>query len=357
MGSVSARTRNGRTYYVARISRGGKQKSKTFDRHRDAKAWVDELEGAKIDPSRAVMHVAVKAWSDEAETDGTRAGRIHLHQNLGQLTYMRVADVTGEDVTKWRAELSAGREWAGGKPLANSTVRTLTGILSALFNREIAAGRLIRNPVAGASRKRPGAAKKILPNQVWTTGTVQKLIDSASDPVKTMAIVAATSGLRPGELAGLRLSNIDLGTGTIYVTEQADGHYSTHGWRPLKSAESERVVPVPESTCRAVERYLERSNHDRNPNLALFRTMNGGMFSSAHISRVFAPVREAAGVTGSWHQFRHFYASTLIRSGASVKVVQSRLGHASPAVTLGVYTHLFPEDEQGTRDTFESMFS
>lgn len=356
MGSVSTRTRNGRTFYVARISRGGKQKSKSFDRHRDAKAWVDEMEGGKIDPARTVAHVAVKAWADEAETDGTRAGRVHLHANLGDLTYKRLGEITPEDVTAWRTTLATGREWAGGKPLAHSTIRTLTQILSALFNREVANGRLVRNPVKAVSKKRPGAQKKILPNQIWTTETVQKLIDNATDPLKTMAVVAATSGLRPGELAGLRLSNIDLESGTIHVVEQADGHYSTHDWRPLKSPESERVVPIPESTCRAVEGYLGRSNHDRNPRLALFRTVNGGMFSTAHISRLFGPVREAAGVTGGWHQFRHFYASTLIRSGASVKVVQARLGHASPAVTLGVYTHLFPEDEQGTRDTFEGMF-
>lgn len=355
MGSVSTRQRNGRTYYVARISRSGRQKSKTFDRHRDARDWVATMEGAQVDPSRMSALAAVNAWLEEADTDSARAGRVHLRDNLGPLTYRRLSDIQPEEVTEWRTKLSTGREWANGKPLAHSTVRTLTQILSALFNREIARGRLVRNPVKGASKKRPGVHNRVLPNQIWTVEDVQRLIDHAEDPLRTMMIVSATSGLRSGELAGLRLSNVDMVSGSIYVVEQADGHYATHDWKPLKSRESERVVPIPASTVKAIEDYMDGCDHDRVPHLALFRTARGGMWSNSHISRVFGRVRESSGVVGRWHQFRHFYASTLIRSGASVKVVQSRMGHASPSVTLGVYTHLFPEQEAETRAAFDGL--
>jgi site-specific recombinase XerD len=52
----------------------------------------------------------------------------------------------------------------------------------------------------------------------------------------------------------------------------------------------------------------------------------------------------------SWHDLRHWFASALIRAGESVKVVQTRLGHASAAITLDTYTHLWPSDEDRTRD-------
>jgi site-specific recombinase XerD len=57
------------------------------------------------------------------------------------------------------------------------------------------------------------------------------------------------------------------------------------------------------------------------------------------------------------HGLRHFYASTLIRSGASVKVVQARLGHASAKTTLDVYGHLFPDEEDRTRQAIEDAFN
>lgn len=49
------------------------------------------------------------------------------------------------------------------------------------------------------------------------------------------------------------------------------------------------------------------------------------------------------------HSLRHFYASLLIRHGESVKVVQSRLGHATAAETLDTYSHLWPDSEDQTR--------
>jgi integrase len=56
------------------------------------------------------------------------------------------------------------------------------------------------------------------------------------------------------------------------------------------------------------------------------------------------------------HDLRHYYASLLIRSGASVKVVQSRLGHASATTTLDTYGHLFPDEEDRTRAAVDAEF-
>jgi integrase len=75
-------------------------------------------------------------------------------------------------------------------------------------------------------------------------------------------------------------------------------------------------------------------------------------------SVVWASARDAADVP-SWatpHDLRHYYASLLIRSGASVKVVQSRLGHASAKTTLDTYGHLFPDEEDRTRDAVDTAF-
>jgi integrase len=70
-----------------------------------------------------------------------------------------------------------------------------------------------------------------------------------------------------------------------------------------------------------------------------------------------------AGAKGSlpvWatpHDLRHFYASTLIRSGASIKVIQARLGHGSAKMTLDVYGHLFRDEDDRTRQAIEEALS
>jgi integrase len=57
------------------------------------------------------------------------------------------------------------------------------------------------------------------------------------------------------------------------------------------------------------------------------------------------------------HALRHFYASLLIRAGCSVKVVQARLGHATAAETLDTYAHLWPDDEDRTRQAVDDVLA
>ena len=69
-------------------------------------------------------------------------------------------------------------------------------------------------------------------------------------------------------------------------------------------------------------------------------------------SRVWVPAREAAKLpqTITFHDLRHYYASLLIARGASVKVVQARLGHKTAQETLDTYGHLWIDDEELTRE-------
>ena len=60
------------------------------------------------------------------------------------------------------------------------------------------------------------------------------------------------------------------------------------------------------------------------------------------------------GYTGSTHDLRHYTASALIVGGASVKQVQVFLGHSSAAITLRVYAHLWPGDDDRTREVMEA---
>ena len=74
-------------------------------------------------------------------------------------------------------------------------------------------------------------------------------------------------------------------------------------------------------------------------------------------SNVWRAVADPLGLprgTG-FHALRHHYASTPIRAGESVKVVQERLGHTSATMTLDVYGHLFPDDEDRTRAAVDAV--
>ena len=70
-----------------------------------------------------------------------------------------------------------------------------------------------------------------------------------------------------------------------------------------------------------------------------------------------APAVKATGYAGvTCHDLRHAYASVLIGAGQSVKVVSERLGHSNAAMTLNVYSHLWPADEDKTRQAVDAAY-
>jgi len=93
------------------------------------------------------------------------------------------------------------------------------------------------------------------------------------------------------------------------------------------------------------------------PDDFVFRSPDGGPLIGTSVSHQWRKAVKAAGSpkgTGM-HELRHFYASALIRGGLSVKVVSDRLGHTNAAMTLNVYSHLWPDDEDRTRQALDDV--
>jgi integrase len=87
----------------------------------------------------------------------------------------------------------------------------------------------------------------------------------------------------------------------------------------------------------------------------VFTDDHGRLLWRQDFNRVWNRARDAAGLPGvGFHDLRHLFASLLIDAGLSVKVVSDRLGHANAAQTLGVYSHLFPADEDRTRQAVDA---
>lgn len=356
MPSITTKTlKSGKKSYIARIHHRGQQSSRSFPTETEARAYLDKYAPKKNTKwDRTIDRVTVGAYMHEyalkAENRGTRARRMHVHANLGHLAHIQLRKVETGDVADWVQQLTEGCPWhPTRKAFAPSTIASMRRILSGMFNAAINDGAHIVNPCK-ALRIKGGRVAAINPRTILAPQELKALRDDAPDPLRDQILIVATSGLRIGELSGLRPRNVDFRRGRINVVEQANGHDSSLTWRAPKTINAARTIPVPEATLEALER------HRGDDDLPFFRTVRGGMWSTPYACREIRQYSTAHGRPTRWHDLRHFYASQLIDAGNKIEQVSKLMGHASVAITQEIYIHLMPHDDEKARGAFDGIF-
>jgi integrase len=148
------------------------------------------------------------------------------------------------------------------------------------------------------------------------------------------------AGLRRGELRALRWENVDLATGVLRVE---------HGWDDVegeiapKSREGRRTVPLA-GVLRDV--LLEHRMREGRSEGFVFGRTAGSPFVSDTLSKHAAKAWKAAGLAPiTLHECRHTFASMMIAAGVNAKALSRYMGHHSIVITLDLYGHLMPGNE------------
>lgn len=178
-----------------------------------------------------------------------------------------------------------------------------------------------------------------------TVDQVHGLADRIAPRYRAAVILLAGSGLRIGELLGLSPPDVQFLHRAVRVERQRtqDGRVT-----PPKTRQSVRTVPLGQVVLDELAGHLARWPADE----WLFTTESGDPVGYRQWRTVWELAEPGELTT---HDLRHFFASAMIAGGASVKQVQTVLGHVSAAVTLGVYSHLWPGDEDRTRSILDAV--
>jgi integrase len=158
-----------------------------------------------------------------------------------------------------------------------------------------------------------------------------RLIAAAEGEWRTMILVAMRTGMRMGELLGLRWVDVDLSAGRINVRQNyVKGHVGSP-----KSGKS-REIPLGDAVIEA----LDAHRHERGP--LVFCGAEGNTLTAGLLAWPLQRALKRAGLRAiGWHVLRHSFASHLAMRGVPLRVVQELLGHASIATTM-IYAHLAP---------------
>lgn len=337
----------------------GREHSKTFTREKDAKAYDDEQARLLrrrewVDEDNAPLLKDIwPRWEALSTTNGTRSVRETVGKNLGNLGAVKITDLRPTLLRSWQTTLKTGRPWVKGcSGLSLNTRVSWWTQLSGCLHMAVTDELLLVNPCSKIPG--PGAASEPLDTRTLPTldqirEAVQHADATGRDTLATMIILAVSTGMRPGEVGGLRWKNVDRKAGVIHVVEQTVQRPAkgSDGWGPLKTRSSRRQVPVPPETMNRLRRH--RLMHPAAADDAMFRTPTGRLWSSDRINHGIVNLVGK----GEWgfHALRHVYATSQLSHGRSIKSVQKTLGHASAATTMDTYWHVLPDEEDLLRDS------
>jgi integrase len=232
--------------------------------------------------------------------------------------------------------------------LAPATVAVTHGWVSGVFKAAVN-DRLIPSSPCIATKLPPIERPKVVPIEAETVAAMAAAIDPR---YRAVIVLGAGSGVRISEALGLTVDRVDFLRRRVTIDRQlvrAPGERATFG--PVNDRKNRpRTIPLGSGVLDELAAHL--ATYAPDPDGLVFTTVFRAKVSHAKWSEVWRAAASQCGIPlgDGYHLLRHFYASTLIAAGCSVKEVQERLGHASASMTLDTYSHLWPSSEERTRE-------
>lgn len=352
MASVSKRVRAGKVSFLVRWRDEERRECKrSFPRKVDADKFRAAIEH-QLNSGTYVDHRAGKqTFRDYAEA--WRTAQPHrpntkrrVRSNLERHIYPAIGTRPLTAVRPSEVQALVGRLSVDLKP---ASVRIVFATLRSVF-RVAVRDRLIPHSPAEHIAQPQIRKARIVPLSVEQ---VEALAEALPVRYRALVIVAAGLGLRPGELFGLRVCDIDFIRRVVRVEQQ---NQPGEEGAPLKTESSYRTIPIPDVTLHALVRHLRDYPALRDGRV--FTNGAGRPLDEALFKTPWQVARSSTGLARvRIHDLRHFYASVLIAAGRSVKEVSERLGHKNASETLNTYAHMWPTDDDGTRAAVDAAFT
>jgi integrase len=346
---------------------GGRRTSSRLVRgsRKQAQAELNRLLMARdsntlCEPSRQSTAEYLKDWLEGSAKSRLRPLTYESYRKLLEryvvpvLGTKRLSKVSLADVEKLYGDLKS-------RGLSPRTIRYTHVVLRSAFKKAVRARLLSQNPTDHASlpREIPKEMRYLSPDEA-----TQFLDAAVQDPWFPLWLLLLTTGLRPSEALGLQWEDLDLETGTLSVRRgMVSGAGSWHLDQP-KTASSRRSLGLIPDVTRSLVRHRAKQAEEK---LALGGTYDDRRFVFAGRTgspldlrnlrkRHFARILTAAGLkTLRLYDLRHTCATLLLAQGINPKVVSERLGHASTAITLDVYSHVLPDMQRQANERMAAV--
>ena len=334
-----------------------------FTTRRDAQQALTAIlgqvqQGTYVEASKQTLAQFMRQWLDSIRASvrpSTWAAykmlaEAHILPALGAIPVQRLA---ASRLNSFYADLLENGRRNDKGPLSARTVRYAHATLHKALADGVRMGLLSRNVAQQATPPAPTPRRE---PRTWTAEELRHFLESVQDDRLYGAyVLAATTGLRRGEVLGLTWRNVDLGASRIAVTQAIIPVNGAVTYSTPKTAKGRRSVALDAFTVNVLRAHRVRQLEERlvlglgtpAEDALVFTDLDGSPLHPDRFSASFDRLVKAAGVPRiRLHDLRHTHATLALQAGVHPKVVSERLGHSNIAITLDTYSHAIPALEE-----------
>jgi len=325
-------------------------------------ALSDLGKGSYVEPSPMTVSDFLHRWLDDhvqhncAAKTGERYAEIvrnHVLPVIGQVKLCELKPAHIQELYS-HAKRAGRKDGRGG--LSSRTVHHIHRVLTNAFNAGVKWQLLANNPVRAATPPRPEVKEMVALSQQQSLRLLE---------LRLSVFLALTTGMRRGELLGLKWSDIDWDRRIVSVKRALKQSRRGLELQRPKTARSARTIALPPIALEALRSHKIVQAEGRMRFGRAYRDLglvlaepDGGFKRPDALSTNFAAFvrRHSELPKVRFHDLRHTHASLLLQAGEHAKVVSERLGHSSVAFTLDTYGHLMPGMEEAAAAKLDGLF-
>lgn len=305
--------------------------------------WMDEwFEAYAIVKVRPSSHQTYKGYIDN-----------HIKPNIGnipieKLTSLQLQKLYKKLLTEGRVPRIESEKQPKG--LSAKTVRNINQVISSAMSMAVKHKLILSNPTEGCE------LPKIEHKEMKTISAGQLgafLREAKESGVYEMYYLDLATGLRRGELLGLKWEDIDLENGIIHVRRQVARVNGEVREMPLKTKNSYRSISISQDAVALLKGMKAKQVCDY-----VFPSASGGPISPDSVNNMLHRVLQRAGLPSiRFHDLRHTFATLALQNGVDIKTVSGMLGHFSAGFTLDTYAHITTAAQKEAANTMGNILS
>lgn len=326
---------------------------------RNRAAALKAVEGLKLDINATVSAVPVSrtvaeliAHYKQVELDNgkhtARVIQVYTH-NLDDIILPEWGSYRLQDVRPIAVE-----RWLERMPYAPATKTKVKGVFGTLFRHGMRYQWAATNPIALVRC----SSKRVDAPDILTPVEIRGILGELSEPARTVTMLAAITGMRRGELFGLKWEDLDFERRTIRIVrslvDQIEG-------KP-KTETSRKPLPMSSELVEALTGWRKQTSYAKPSDWVFASPQSFGKlpyWPDMLLRRHILPAAKRLGIHKriGWHTFRRTAASLLMSSGAGVKATQELMRHATADITLELYAQAVTEDKREAQNALAALIA